>query len=92
MVQLYLGLQKIPDALILPIKYSVTCFLGKRALLKKYAGRVAVYGAWLNVRINAGDIEDKAWVEAKLSAAQSIAAKADALEQEVIGLVERHVG
>jgi glutamate formiminotransferase/formiminotetrahydrofolate cyclodeaminase len=51
-----------------------------------------VHGAWLNVRINACDIEDKAWVEAKLSAAQSIAAKADALEQEVIGLVERHVG
>jgi glutamate formiminotransferase/formiminotetrahydrofolate cyclodeaminase len=54
--------------------------------------RAAVHGAWLNVRINAGDIEDKAWVEAKLSAARSIAAKADALEQEVIGLVERHVG
>ncbi|MCI4651610.1 glutamate formimidoyltransferase [Phaeodactylibacter sp.] len=54
--------------------------------------RAAVHGAWLNVRINAGDIEDKAWVEAKLSAAQSIAARADALEQEVIGLVERHVG
>ncbi|MEQ8703364.1 MAG: glutamate formimidoyltransferase [Phaeodactylibacter sp.] len=53
--------------------------------------RAAVYGAWLNVRINAGDIEDKAWVEAKLSAAQSIAARADALEQEVMGLVERHV-
>lgn len=54
--------------------------------------RAAVHGAWLNVRINADDIEDKAWVEAKLSAAQSIAAKADALEQEVIGLVEQHVG
>jgi glutamate formiminotransferase/formiminotetrahydrofolate cyclodeaminase len=54
--------------------------------------RAAVHGAWLNVRINAGDIEDKAWVEAKLSAAQAIAATADALEQEVIGLVERHVG
>lgn len=54
--------------------------------------RAAVHGAWLNVRINAGDIEDKAWVEAKLSAAQSIAAKADALEQEVMELVERHVG
>lgn len=54
--------------------------------------RAAVHGAWLNVRINTGDIEDKAWVEAKLSAAQSMAAKADALEQEVIGLVERHVG
>ncbi len=54
--------------------------------------RAAVHGAWLNVRINAGDIEDKAWVEAKLSAARSMAAKADALEQEVIGLVERHVG
>jgi glutamate formiminotransferase/formiminotetrahydrofolate cyclodeaminase len=54
--------------------------------------RAAVHGAWLNVRINAGDIEDKAWVEAKLSAAQSIAARADALEQEVIGLVEWHVG
>lgn len=53
--------------------------------------RAAVHGAWLNVRINAGDIEDKAWVEAKLSAAQSMAAKADALEQEVIGLVEGHV-
>jgi glutamate formiminotransferase/formiminotetrahydrofolate cyclodeaminase len=54
--------------------------------------RAAVHGAWLNVRINAGDIEDKAWVEAKLSAARSMAAKADALEQEVMGLVERHVG
>ncbi|MCR9103090.1 MAG: glutamate formimidoyltransferase [bacterium] len=54
--------------------------------------RAAVHGAWLNVRINAGDIEDKAWVEAKLSAAQSMAARADALEQEVVGLVERHVG
>ena len=53
--------------------------------------RAAVHGAWLNVRINVGDIEDKAWVEEKLAAAQAIAAKADALEQEVIALVERHV-
>lgn len=51
-----------------------------------------MHGAWLNVRINAGDIEDKAWVEAKLSAAQSMAARADALEQEVMELVEWHVG
>jgi formiminotetrahydrofolate cyclodeaminase len=50
-----------------------------------------VHGAWLNVRINAGDIEDKAWVEAKLKAAADMARQADALEQEVIALVERHV-
>ncbi|TXB62185.1 glutamate formimidoyltransferase [Phaeodactylibacter luteus] len=53
--------------------------------------RAAVHGAWLNVRINAGDIEDKAWVEAKLKAAADMARQADALEQEVIALVERHV-
>jgi glutamate formiminotransferase/formiminotetrahydrofolate cyclodeaminase len=52
--------------------------------------RAAVHGAYLNVRTNAGDIEDKAWTAEKLEAAAKIAAQADELEKEVMALVEKH--
>ena len=53
--------------------------------------RAAVHGAWLNVRINVGDIEDKAWVEEILAKAKAIATQADILEKEVMELVGKHV-
>ena len=53
--------------------------------------RAAVHGAWLNVRINVGDIEDKVWVEEILAKAKAIATQADILEKEVMELVGKHV-
>jgi len=50
--------------------------------------RAALRGAHLNVRTNAGDIEDKDWVNAKLKAAAQMEQRAEKLEQEVLGLVE----
>jgi glutamate formiminotransferase / formiminotetrahydrofolate cyclodeaminase len=53
--------------------------------------RAALRGAHLNVRTNAGDIEDKDWVNAKLKAAAQMEQRAEQLEQEVLALVEGHL-
>lgn len=49
--------------------------------------RTAVMGAHLNVRINAGSLEDKAAVEQYLRRAGEIEAKAVALEGEILAIV-----
>ncbi len=53
--------------------------------------RAAVRGAYLNVRTNAADIEDKGWVKDKLAAAEQMHQQAEALEQEVLALVEQRM-
>lgn len=54
--------------------------------------RAAVYGAYLNVKINAASYTDKPFVTEKLNAAQSILDKAKALEAEVLAIVEQKIG
>ena len=53
--------------------------------------RSAVYGAWLNVKINASGYEDKKYVEEKLKTGTAILEKTIALEKEVLGIVESKI-
>ena len=50
--------------------------------------RAAVHGAFLNVRINAGDLKDKSYVEKVLSEGKAMTQKADELERAVMEIVE----
>ncbi len=52
------------------------------------AARSAVMSAFLNVKINAKDVEDKAWTEDMLNRGNDIQNKANAAEQEVLAIVE----
>jgi len=52
------------------------------------AARSGIKGAFLNVHINAGDLDDKAWVEKLLAEASDIEKKAEALEREILDIVE----
>lgn len=49
--------------------------------------RTAVMGAFLNVQINSGDLEDKNYVEQKLEEGQAMVEKARALEQAILEIV-----
>jgi glutamate formiminotransferase/formiminotetrahydrofolate cyclodeaminase len=51
--------------------------------------RSAVMGAHLNVKINAGGIEDKAWIEKLLTEADKIEKDANKLEKEILAIVEK---
>ncbi len=50
--------------------------------------RAAIRGAFLNVRINSGDLQDKAFVEAILSKGQKIVEAAETAEKELMDIVE----
>jgi glutamate formiminotransferase / formiminotetrahydrofolate cyclodeaminase len=50
--------------------------------------RAAVYGAYLNVRINASGLDDKAFAEEKIKAGQEILEKSLKLEEEILKIVE----
>ncbi|UCE60143.1 MAG: glutamate formimidoyltransferase [Phycisphaerales bacterium] len=52
------------------------------------AARSAVMGAFLNVKINSADVEDKRWMEDILTRGKDIQEKAFALEREVLETVE----
>jgi glutamate formiminotransferase/formiminotetrahydrofolate cyclodeaminase len=52
------------------------------------AARSGVMGTWLNVRINAPGIEDRAFMEEKLALASEIAEKTSLLEKEILSIVE----
>ena len=52
------------------------------------AARAAVMGAFLNVKINSGDVEDKKWMEDILARGKNIQEKAIALEREILEIVE----
>jgi len=45
--------------------------------------RTAVLGAIMNMRINAADVEDRAWVEARMERAEAMEAEAQAIEDDV---------
>ena len=50
--------------------------------------RAAVYGAFLNVKINASGLDDKAYAEEKIKAGQALLDKSNQLEKEVLAIVE----
>ena len=50
--------------------------------------RAAVRGAYLNVQINVGDLEDKAFVEDVLSRGQKLVERADTQEREILAIVD----
>jgi len=52
------------------------------------AARSGVMGAFLNVRINTADLEDKKYVEDILKKGKEIQDKAIAKEQEILKIVE----
>lgn len=54
--------------------------------------RTAVLGAWLNVKINAKQLKDRAWAEATLTRAAEIVARATALEGEILEVVNQKIG
>jgi len=51
--------------------------------------RSAVMGAFLNVRINAKDLDDSAWVEDIIARARQIEEEAQTLEREILDIVDR---
>ena len=56
------------------------------------AARSAVYGARLNVRINAAGLKDRTKAEALVGEADELATRASELEAEVLELVEQKIG
>ena len=56
------------------------------------AARSAVFGARLNVRINAAGLKDRAKADVLTAEADAIAAEAERLEKEVLEIVERKIG
>ncbi len=50
--------------------------------------RAAVRGAFLNVKINAVDLNDADYVNEKVAAGQTMVEQADALESEILGIVD----
>ncbi len=50
--------------------------------------RTAVYGAFLNVKINAADLEDKKYLEELFKQAEDIFEKTNALEKQIIDIVK----
>jgi len=53
--------------------------------------RTAIIGAFLNVQINAGDLEDKEFVEAKLKEGNEMVEKAKILEEDILEIVEKKI-
>jgi glutamate formiminotransferase/formiminotetrahydrofolate cyclodeaminase len=56
------------------------------------AARSAVLGARLNVKINAAGLKDKAIAARLIAEADEIAARAEAVEKEVLAIVEEKIG
>lgn len=54
--------------------------------------RAAVYGAYLNVKINAASYTDKKYTARKLKKAKELLDKAKETERKVLGIVERKIG
>ena len=52
------------------------------------AARSAIYGAFLNVKINASGLDDKNYVESVMSKGNDVIKQTDKLEQEILKIVE----
>ena len=55
------------------------------------AARSAVMGAYLNVKINSGDVEDKKWMADILTRGREIQEEAIALEHEILEIVSSKI-
>ena len=55
------------------------------------AARSAVLGAWLNVKINAGGLHDKEFLNNILAQGEEIAAKAQTAEKEILDIVQSKI-
>ncbi len=55
------------------------------------AAKAAIHGAFMNVKINMGDLEDKDFASKKLKAGNIILKKAIALEKEIVDMVEEKI-
>jgi glutamate formiminotransferase/formiminotetrahydrofolate cyclodeaminase len=53
--------------------------------------RSAVMGAFLNVKINAGGLNDKSWTEQKISSGEEFVKKSQNLEAEILKIVEEKI-
>jgi glutamate formiminotransferase/formiminotetrahydrofolate cyclodeaminase len=53
--------------------------------------RTAVYGAWLNVKINTVGFSDTVYVQAKLEQAQKLLRSANKMESEILQIVESKI-
>ena len=53
--------------------------------------KAAVYGAYLNVKINCKDFDDKAYAEKTVTKADKWLAKSDKLEKEILKIVEKRL-
>ena len=53
--------------------------------------RSAVIGAYLNVQINAGDLEDKDWVNQVLAEGAKMVENAKAMEDEIVNIVQEKI-
>ena len=49
--------------------------------------RTAVLGAYMNVKINCPDIEDRAFVDDKIAAGQRMVEQVNAVEREIVDIV-----
>ncbi|PKQ64937.1 glutamate formimidoyltransferase [Labilibaculum filiforme] len=55
------------------------------------AARSGVLGAFMNVKINAADLQDKAWAAGIIAKGQAIVDKAVALENEIVAMVNAKI-
>jgi len=53
--------------------------------------RTAVMGAYLNVKINAGGLEDKEFAREMVDKGAGIAAEAKRIEEEILAIVENKI-
>jgi glutamate formiminotransferase/formiminotetrahydrofolate cyclodeaminase len=54
-------------------------------------GTLAVKGAYLNVRINAGSLNDKTFVDDVLNKGKALVEKSEKIEKEILALVDRNI-
>lgn len=53
--------------------------------------RSAVMGAYLNVRINAGDVSDRAWIDDLIERGRVLEEKANSMEREILDIVSKKI-
>jgi len=76
------------------IKAMATTGLGTSASdvgVGALCARSAMMGAFLNVKINAGGVNDKAFVEEKIREGEKMVAEGQRLEREILDIVEKRI-
>jgi glutamate formiminotransferase/formiminotetrahydrofolate cyclodeaminase len=96
--------QATKDATMVPYQVMETCLNSMEVMLEMaktglpasisdagvgvLCARAAVRGAYLNVKINTKDFEDQAFVDDILAKSEKVAKQAEALENEIMSIVE----